>query len=302
MINGHAPPGPGAAPARCAACKAPLADGGDGYCDRPVCRTRARVADAGEIARRQAESERRGDALAQARTGPALRQAAARIGASDPADIAVSRVPHIDPAVAAPPPAATGALLRHLADIIARSFDPDGAPDPPRGHEAPPGEDFARWDATLPEEPPALHASCAACQGECCLQGRRSHAFLTTRTIDWYRRRNPDATAAGTLAHYLSYLPKETVQRSCLYHGPRGCALPRTLRAEICNRYQCRWRARLAAEIAEKGGERVVAVGLARDHAEHPEAGAPYLRVVTYSEGGLEVHGDLTLTGTPPEA
>jgi hypothetical protein len=58
------------------------------------------------------------------------------------------------------------------------------------------------------------------------------------------------------------------------------------------------------ADTTQKGDARVVAVGLARNHARFPESGAPYLRVVTYTSDGMEMHDELTLAASPqaPEA
>lgn len=41
------------------------------------------------------------------------------------------------------------------------------------------------------------------------------------------------------LTIYLSKMPETIWSDSCVFHGELGCALPRDMRAEICNTYRC---------------------------------------------------------------
>ena len=38
---------------------------------------------------------------------------------------------------------------------------------------------------------------------------------------------------------YLSRIPDVAHQDSCIFHGADGCALPRELRSDVCNNFEC---------------------------------------------------------------
>jgi hypothetical protein len=38
---------------------------------------------------------------------------------------------------------------------------------------------------------------------------------------------------------YISQVPHESIEGSCLFHGKKGCTLNRRLRSDICNDYYC---------------------------------------------------------------
>jgi hypothetical protein len=42
------------------------------------------------------------------------------------------------------------------------------------------------------------------------------------------------------MALYADAVPERSVERSCVFHGEQGCALPRELRSHTCNSYFCR--------------------------------------------------------------
>jgi len=52
-------------------------------------------------------------------------------------------------------------------------------------------------------------------------------------------RGHPDLTPVAVVRRYLDAVAPESVVGSCLYHGRQGCTLPRTLRADLCNRFHC---------------------------------------------------------------
>jgi hypothetical protein len=84
---------------------------------------------------------------------------------------------------------------------------------------------------------------CAACRGACCVNGG-DHGYITTATLRAAEARD----AAGTIVdHYLAHVPRRTYAGSCIFHAPTGCALPRDLRSETCNRHLCAPLTRLAA-------------------------------------------------------
>lgn len=94
---------------------------------------------------------------------------------------------------------------------------------------------------------PIIAAICATCQGNCCQHGRDNHAYLTGETLQRWRDDNPGSDTDEVCEKYLSYIPPRHTENSCLYHTSIGCALPRKMRADICNRYLCN-HARAASE------------------------------------------------------
>jgi len=83
-----------------------------------------------------------------------------------------------------------------------------------------------------------LDAACATCRGYCCRKGGDS-AYIRAETIARVRRLHPDLSEAAITATYLSAVPAVSMVGSCIFHGERGCALPRDFRADICNDYFC---------------------------------------------------------------
>lgn len=102
---------------------------------------------------------------------------------------------------------------------------------------------------------------CALCRGHCCALGLGGKAFLEPHHLRGWLAQRYDATWADAVDHYLAFVPAEHLQGSCLFHGERGCALPRERRSDVCNGFACdaleRWRGVVAADPAA-----VVAVGI----------------------------------------
>lgn len=98
-----------------------------------------------------------------------------------------------------------------------------------------------------------LARACAACGGACCTAGG-DHAFLRRDSVRRIRRSHPTSDDAALHATYASHIPERHYAGSCLFHGERGCALPRTLRSDLCNRYLCGDLGRLAAVLQASGG------------------------------------------------
>jgi hypothetical protein len=82
------------------------------------------------------------------------------------------------------------------------------------------------------------HTACALCEGWCCRNGS-DDAFLDDRTLARHRFSDPLMTDQDILGLYLSRVPKETFQGSCIFHGKHGCTLDRSMRADVCNTYFC---------------------------------------------------------------
>ena len=104
------------------------------------------------------------------------------------------------------------------------------------------------------EEPPSmltLNASCIACRGFCCRQGA-DHAFLEAVALRAIMLRHPSESPAALYRTYCRSIPSHSFERSCLFHGERGCVLPRNRRAFICNDFECDDRERLRDALVEK--------------------------------------------------
>jgi len=86
---------------------------------------------------------------------------------------------------------------------------------------------------------PLVAAICATCRGRCCQHGIENHAYLTTESLSSWRARHPKEPPESLCEKYLSFLPERHTKNSCLFHTETGCALPREMRADICNRYLC---------------------------------------------------------------
>jgi hypothetical protein len=98
-----------------------------------------------------------------------------------------------------------------------------------------------------------LGHACATCRGQCCTAGG-NHAFLRGENLTRLRNEHPDDTAESLLAQYAAHLPEQHYRDSCVYHTTSGCALPRTLRSDLCNRYLCGGLTQLKRTLAISGG------------------------------------------------
>jgi hypothetical protein len=110
------------------------------------------------------------------------------------------------------------------------------------------------------EMSPILRAGCAVCQGRCCLQGG-DQAYFTVDLVQRYRAQHPPATAQDVYREYDSRLGERTYENSCVYHQQQGCGLPRELRSDTCNSYECEELAELHRE-ARASGEPLLLVAL----------------------------------------
>ena len=95
----------------------------------------------------------------------------------------------------------------------------------------------------LADDPKANEAlvlanGCATCGGQCCEKGR-DHAFLSAEQLSRFMRDNPAWRPRDVFAAYLARLPSKAYKDSCVYHTQSGCALPREMRSQICNRFLC---------------------------------------------------------------
>lgn len=80
--------------------------------------------------------------------------------------------------------------------------------------------------------------ACALCKGWCC-KGGDEHAYLDERTMARVRHARPELDARGVLRLYGERVPAVGYRDSCIFHGPEGCTLDRSLRSDVCNSYFC---------------------------------------------------------------
>ena len=80
---------------------------------------------------------------------------------------------------------------------------------------------------------------CALCRGRCCRMGRQGRAFLEPHHLRGWLAGRPEATWADAVDRYIGLVPAVHLQQSCLFHGERGCVLPRERRSDVCNDFAC---------------------------------------------------------------
>jgi len=131
-------------------------------------------------------------------------------------------------------------------------------------------QDGPTGDPPVPELPATAaetltRAACMSCRGHCCRHGDL-HAFIRPATLRRHLKLHPEQTPAQALQVYLSHIPSEATAGSCIYHGRRGCALPRAMRSDVCNRYLCEDLERLQSVVAPgKAIPPILAVGFDED-------------------------------------
>ncbi len=126
------------------------------------------------------------------------------------------------------------AFRNHLESLISQA---DVLPEalPAAEESAPPPPPTARES----EIQAVLNKACTCCKGSCCGRGG-DDAYLSVETLRRYRAANPDQRPSEVLAAYLERVSDRTVEGSCIYHQADGCALPRAMRADICNQHFCK--------------------------------------------------------------
>ncbi len=104
-------------------------------------------------------------------------------------------------------------------------------------------------------------AACTACRGDCCKLGD-THAFLKPYRLEKLINRDEDDALEKALERYASHLPDLSIEQSCVFHTDKGCALPRDIRADECNRYRCNELQSIEVLVETPGAGPLVAVAL----------------------------------------
>ncbi len=170
-------------------------------------------------------------------------EAAAALGIERPEDHVLFVVPRSERPVVPLPARRKVRFRTHLrrAAAAAARGAPESVPPPEGPTElattelAAAGEDEAALPAA---ETGLLGRACAACRGYCCRHGR-DHALLGGVHMARYLAAHPEGTPERAVGTYLAHLPDESFEGACVFQGRDGCTLPRGLRAELCNAYEC---------------------------------------------------------------
>lgn len=204
-------------PELCGRCGMPISGPPGTPCHRPECTVAAAL------------EEVRSRRLRRVRLGRQL----LRAEGMDPDTTSWSPTP-FQPAPQVPVPAAERARFRaRLEAVIAAARGPGEAPDDAAGPAPAPEEPRFRAGGAV------FAAACAACGGLCCRQGLPRSAFLEPADLRRVAASRPEMSDADLVGLYLSHLGPTHAERSCLFHGERGCRLPREIRSTTCNAWIC---------------------------------------------------------------
>jgi hypothetical protein len=156
-------------------------------------------------------------------------EAADALGVARPESFPIAVVPDWTPELIPLEPERRQALAEFLDGLIA----------------AEPAETDAGQSVAVPppSDSPAMAAHlgrvCAVCRGYCCFHGAAHNAFLGREVLLRFQAGRPELELREAVSVYLDYLPDRHCRDACLYQGERGCVLPREMRADICNGYEC---------------------------------------------------------------
>lgn len=156
----------------------------------------------------------------------------------DPQTFPITIIPHYHDELADLPAERRQTLLDYAQQLIEETFaklaEVASEETAPVAVESPP--EPAVPAKRVPGE--ILGAGCATCNGYCCRNGN-DHAYLMTATMERILRHRPEISADELLQEYARHIPKRTLSKSCVFHGPMGCELPVDLRSDVCNEYFC---------------------------------------------------------------
>lgn len=132
------------------------------------------------------------------------------------------------------------ASLTQLATaVVAEAHDSEVSPPVPllktRDRESPEALEAEGADTTYDA---LVGQACSTCRGFCCFAGR-NHAFLKHSDLRRTMYDKQLASVEALVSDYLSYLPEQSVEDSCLFHGSQGCGMPRRMRSDMCNMTLC---------------------------------------------------------------
>ncbi len=131
--------------------------------------------------------------------------------------------------------------IDHLKNVIEKASTYTHASEVPPDQHHDAYEKLALNERSF-KQSPLLQATCdsmcAMCKGGCCADGKE-HAYISPVIIRRQMDANPELQKEDILATYTANIAPESAQNACINQTKTGCALPRTLRADICNSYFC---------------------------------------------------------------
>jgi hypothetical protein len=145
---------------------------------------------------------------------------------------------------------------RRLRDHLSRLVSAAAEQAASHRHAPPPARSEPAEGADLLA---VLAAGCATCRGHCCPLGG-DQAFLDVATLRRYLAEHPGARPRDVLEAYLAHVPERTYRGSCVYHTTQGCALPRDMRADLCNQWYCGGLRDLRGQMQQTGARSAFAV------------------------------------------
>jgi hypothetical protein len=233
------------------------------------------------------ERERRAERTARhALEHEAIRQSVAREHGLPASSYALVVLPSGPPTLAPLPERRRQRYRQHLDAIIAEAVEPGdtGSPLDPAA-----GEGSVPLGAQL----------CTVCRGGCCVSGGE-WAYLTAATIRRVMRLRPELQPGQVADEYLARLVDRTVEGSCVNHSVSGCGLPREMRSETCNDFNCdpvrEWQARCASGDPPLGA---LVIQRRQDHWNRDRLDVPndVVGVSVVTEDGIR---PLSPVGAPP--
>lgn len=229
--------------ARCSICGigVPFAMQVTGVCDEPVCRQQATGHRAAEQAKRLLEKRERLEALAVAtyRCSPPT-ETSTGLESDEPIPIVVPA--NLRP-LTTPPLERVASLrqnLRRLAEAVVTEANDQAATTQhllaaTANRESQEALEAEQADTTYDI---LVGRACGTCLGFCCFAGGE-HAFLKHSDLRRAMYDNQLTEVNSLVELFLSYIPEQSVENSCLYHGKAGCGMPRRMRSDMCNTTLC---------------------------------------------------------------
>jgi CDGSH-type Zn-finger protein len=189
-------------------------------------------------------------------------KAAGLLGVDGPERFVCAVVPALQRPVSPLPEERRPTIGNHLNGLIAeiREKQIAYADDPP--YESEP----AAVHNGNSEPLPVVGQACAACQGNCCVQGG-DRAYLDVETIPRFLKKHPELEAADLVEWFLSHVEAYTYEDSCIYHGVNGCSLPRDARSTTCNGFECTGVRRLKERLTGQGPHRAFLIAAEKNQA-----------------------------------
>ena len=218
-----------------------------GICDKSQCHDRMieRVGQELIDRKRKENAEKLEKVFAAA--APLVEKAAEEIGAEGD-DFVRCKLPYQSNGIVALEDEQKKAFEDHLRWITARAFT-----------EEIPDSDLSYRDDLEREQHDVLDTACSACRGGCCATAG-SGAFLQDADIKRWRQRNPDGTEEQVVEEYLNMLPEQVIEEGCVFQGPEGCVMPRSMRSDQCHTFYCKSLKTLQEQLMESEHGRTVFV------------------------------------------